>query len=133
MNGAEMQVEGVLAMTQCLIVDDSPADRSDIEALLAAYGFELESMGDAEKALDRCRAAMPDVILVAGRIASMEKVSFIKRLKRKADRRPVVFVYGDNGDPEEIGRAIWQGASECLLKPFDADILDQKLRQAGVV
>jgi len=120
-------------MTQCLIVDDSPADRSDIEALLSAYGFDLRSLDSAEAALAECRAAMPDVVLVSGRIASKEAMAFIKRLRRKPGRHPVVFVYGDSGDPEEIGRAIWEGASECLLKPFDADILDQKLRQAGVV
>ena len=70
-------------MTRCLIVDDSPADRSDIEALLSAYGFDLRSLDNAEAALDQCRAAMPDVVLVSGRIASREAMAFIKRLRRK--------------------------------------------------
>jgi two-component system chemotaxis response regulator CheY len=121
-------------MTKCLIVEGSKSDRDSLERLLAAYGFELNSIGDAQSALDQCRRAMPDVVLVADRLGHMDAVSFIKRLRGHTGRgRPAVFVYGDTGDPEHIGRAIWEGATECLVKPFDAEVLDSKLRQAGVV
>ena len=32
-----------------------------------------------------------------------------------------------------IGRTIWGGAAECMMKPYDAEILDLKLRQTGII
>ena len=119
-------------MTQCLIVDGSQSDRQDMESLLASYGFELDSVSDAEAALERCRSRMPDVLLISRRLGALDPVSLIKRLGKRA-RPPVVFIYGDEQDPEAIGRAIWEGASAWLMKPFDAEILDLRLRQAGVI
>jgi two-component system, chemotaxis family, chemotaxis protein CheY len=119
-------------MTQCLIVDGSQSGRTDIESLLAHYGFELDSVEDTEEALERCRSRMPDVLLISRRLGTPDPISFLKRLGKRR-RLPVVFIYGDEQDPETIGRAIWEGASAFLMRPFDAEILDLKLRQAGVI
>jgi two-component system, chemotaxis family, chemotaxis protein CheY len=121
-------------MTQCLIVEATPDDRQRLEDLLAPYGFAVAASETANAALDSCRRWMPDVVLLPQTLKSMEVVAFLRLLRRQAGRRaPVVLLVGDTGDAHDIGRAIWAGASECLMKPFDADVLDLKLRQAGVV
>jgi two-component system chemotaxis response regulator CheY len=121
-------------MTQCLIVEASPDDRHRLEDLLAPYGFEIDASETAQAALDRCRRWAPDVVLLPQKLRSMDVVAFLRMLRRQAGRRaPVVLLVGDTGDAREIGRAIWAGASECLMKPFDPDVLDLKLRQVGVV
>ena len=121
-------------MTQCLIVEADPDDRLRLESLLAPYGFSVDAAETAQAALDRCRRWAPDVVLLPQALHSMNLLAFLRLLRRQAGRRaPVVLLVGDTGDATEIGRAIWEGASECLMKPFDADVLDLKLRQAGVV
>jgi two-component system, chemotaxis family, chemotaxis protein CheY len=121
-------------MTQCLIVEATPDDRNRLEDLLASYGFAVEASETAQAALDRCRRRAPDVLLLPQGLRSMDVVAFLRLLRRQSGRRlPVVLLVGDTGDAEAIGRAIWEGASEFLMKPFDADVLDLKLRQAGVV
>jgi two-component system, chemotaxis family, chemotaxis protein CheY len=121
-------------MTQCLIVEATVDDRHRLEDLLAPYGFAVDASDTAQAALERCRRRAPDVVLLPQGLQSMEVVGFLRLLRRQGGRRaPVVLLVGDTGDADEIGRAIWEGASEWLMKPFDADVLDLKLRQAGVV
>jgi two-component system, chemotaxis family, chemotaxis protein CheY len=121
-------------MTQCLIVEATPDDRRRLEDLLAPYGFAVAASETAQAALVECRRWAPDLVLLPHKLESMEIVGFLRLLRRQAGRRaPIVLLVGDTGDAAEIGRAIWEGASECLMKPFDADVLDLKLRQAGVV
>ncbi len=129
-----MQTEGSCDMTQCLIVDACEAERSRIQAMLAAYKFDLDVAGHAREALEKCRGAVPDMILMSERLDDMNALDFIKRVRRTwRHRAPVVLVYSDEANPSRIGRAIWEGASECLMQPFDADVLDDKLRQVGII
>jgi two-component system, chemotaxis family, chemotaxis protein CheY len=121
-------------MIQCLIVEGDRDDRNLLENLLAAYGFEVDTSDSAQAALDRCRRWAPDIVLLPQRLGTMDAVTFLRLLRRQAGRRPpVVLLVGDTRDPVEIGRAIWEGASEFLMKPFDAHVLDFKLRQTGIV
>lgn len=121
-------------MTQCLIVDSSPSARRQLECFLAHYGFDLAASATPEDALDRCRRAVPDVILLADRPGEFDAVRFIRRLRRLAiERQPIVLVCSDVADAGNIGRAIWAGASDCLVRPFDAEVLDAKLRMTGLV
>jgi hypothetical protein len=45
----------------------------------------------------------------------------------------VVIVCPQEPEAARIGRTIWGGAAECMMKPYDAEILDLKLRQTGII
>jgi two-component system chemotaxis response regulator CheY len=121
-------------MTQCLIIDSTLDGRSELASLLTRYGFELDSVSDAADALDRCRVAMPDVIVMAEQAGTMDSDEFLQRLHGSRPRSaPKVIVYSDAPDAGSMGRHIWTGAAECMVRPFDADIIDLKLRQVGVL
>jgi DNA-binding NtrC family response regulator len=47
--------------------------------------------------------------------------------------RPVVIVYADQPNFETMGEMILDGAAEFLMKPFSKDLLQFKLKQAGVL
>ena len=129
-----MQIEGPIDMTQCLIVDRCEAERSRIRGLLEPYDFDLEVADGAGDALEKCRSGMPDMIMMSDRLGDMSAFEFIKKVRRAGrGSGPVLLVYADQAKPSQIGRAIWEGANECLMQPFDADVLDGKLRQVGLV
>lgn len=121
-------------MTQCLIIDGSAPDRRQLADLLAPYDFAVDIAGDGVAALERCRRDMPDLIMVSDRLDGISALDFIRRL-RSTHRglEPVVFICARDADAEAIGTAIWEGATECLMKPFDSDVLDFKLNQFGLV
>ena len=122
-------------MTQCLILERTHEDGNELSALLGRYGFALERLKADEAALDLCRQQMPKVIFMSDQIDGMDSAEFLERLKLGTRGRevPKVIVYHDAPDAAAMGRHIWTGAAECVAKPFDADIIDLKLRQVGIV
>ena len=123
-------------MTRCLLVDEDGAERQAVGSLLGAYGFELAETGTADAALQHCRRHQPDIVVTGDRLGGMTASEFVKRVRRTAStgrKQPVVLVYTDRADTEEIGRAIIEGAAEYLLKPFDRELLEFKLRQVGLL
>lgn len=120
-------------MRQCLLVDEDHEERQALSQLLGPYGFRLAETTSADAALKHCRAHSPDIVMTTDRIG-MSPAEFIKRVRGTArGRKPVVLVCTDKPDTGEIGRAIIEGAAEYLLKPFDRELLEFKLRQVGLL
>ena len=129
-----MRLEGIVDMTRCLLVDEDQQERSALGRLLGEYGFEMTESGTADAALQHCRRFTPDVVVTAERLGGMPPAEFVKRVRSATrGRKPVVLVCIDSADSGEIGRAIIEGASEYLLKPFDREILEFKLKQVGLL
>jgi len=120
-------------MPQCLIIDGDPSGRERLKAMLSRYGFELAVAETEDAAIARCRHAMPALIVLDEGTGCADAGAFLRRLRRLAGRPPKVIVSPRSREPRDIGRAIWDGVAEYLMKPYDEDILDLKLRQTGVV
>ena len=121
-------------MTRCLLVDEDQQERSALGRLLGEYGFEMSESASADAALQHCRKYAPDVVVTAQRLGGMPPAEFVKRVRSATrGRKPVVLVCIDNADSGEIGPAIIEGAAEYLLKPFDREILEFKLKQVGLL
>jgi two-component system chemotaxis response regulator CheY len=120
-------------MTQCLIIDGDPSGRQRLEAMLSRYGFDLAVAESEEAAIAQCRRTMPALIVLDEGSGCTDAGAFIRRLRRITGRPPKIIVSPRSREPRDIGRAIWDGVAECLMKPYDEDILDLKLRQTGVV
>ena len=120
-------------MTRCLIIEGRNTDDHQLSAMLVAHGFEVERTQLPEHALMLCRQRMPDIVLMPASMPTMSGVMFMQSLKRTRGPSPAVLVCADEASPMMISQAIWEGADECLVQPFDADILDFKLRQIGVI
>jgi two-component system chemotaxis response regulator CheY len=113
-----------------LIVDPDEATAIALARQLARLGLDSLTASGVETALDTLGWLDPDIVLVS-QIADRE--DGVRRISRTGEgRRPLVFV-SDGGDAGAIGAAIWQGASECLMQPFDEEILEFKLQQTGVL
>ncbi len=129
-----MYFEGTIDMTKCMIIGQMSEDTGLLEKLLADYGFEITSADNTNMALAKCDKEMPDVIVLPDEAGSMDAMAFLKHLRNGArGHQPKVIFCAERADSERIGQAIWQGASDYMVKPYDAEILDNKLMQAGVV
>jgi two-component system chemotaxis response regulator CheY len=120
-------------MKTCLIVDDSRVIRKVARRILEDLGFSVQEAGDGLEALQACRRAMPDAILLDWTMPVMTGIEFIKqlRLEPKGETPKVVFCTTEN-DVERIAEAIKAGADEYMMKPFDGDILQSKFAEAGL-
>ena len=125
----------VMNLTRCLVVDECGEDRDHATALLQAYGYDVFRAETPEQALAACRADMPDMILVTDMAGRRKTSSLLMRLKaaaKRVGREPVILFCAGDHDPQSIGAAIVHGADDCIMKPFDSAILDNKLKQFGL-
>lgn len=121
-------------MKSCLIVDDSKVIRKVARRILEDLSFATEEAADGRDALEQCRQAMPDVILLDWNMPVMSGIEFLRQLRRErgGDAPVVVFCTTEN-DVEHISEAIKAGANEYIMKPFDGDILQSKFIEAGLL
>ncbi len=121
-------------MTHCMIVAGVGDEHHRLVEMFSIYDFDVTSADNANEALESCGAMMPDVIVLPENLLDMDVIAFVKQIRRaKNGRQAAVFVCAREADSEKIGQAIWEGASDFLIGSFDAEVLDRKLQQVGVV
>ncbi len=121
-------------MKRCLIVDDSRVIRRVAGRIVEDLGFKAEEAPDGAKALDSSKVNMPDVILLDWEMPKMTGLEYLLALRKlpKGKNSRVVFCATENG-VEHIQTALDAGADECIMKPFDGDIVRAKFEIIGVL
>jgi two-component system chemotaxis response regulator CheY len=122
----------VFSVKTCLVVDDSPVVRKVARRLLEDLGFAVAEAADGAEALAWCRAMMPELILLDPNMPAMSGLDFLRRLRLEpGGRAPKVAFCSAETDLDRIRAALDAGAVEYIIKPFDGDILAEKLALAG--
>lgn len=118
----------------CLVVDDSRVVRKVARRILEAHGYDVAEAEDGQKALDACRAALPDCVLLDWNMPVMNGIEFLRQLRAEfgPENPPVVFCTTET-EMSAIIQAIETGAQEYIMKPFDEDILVGKFTQVGLL
>jgi two-component system chemotaxis response regulator CheY len=118
----------------CLVVDDSRVVRRIARGILEGQGFAVVEAEDGQKALEAVRGAMPHAILLDWNMPVMNGIEFLRALKAEFgdDAAPVIFCTTEN-EMGFIMEAMGAGATEYIMKPFDAEILASKFEQAGLL
>ncbi len=129
-----MHREGIALMTSVLLIEDDKAERQRLETMLGGLGLDLIAPEGTEEALKVCNDNTPDLVMLAAGGNAKRPRDFVKRLRREIHgKSPIVILYADTPDMEMIGQSILQGAADVIMKPFDRELLQFKLKQAGVL
>ena len=121
-------------MKQVLIVDDSKVIRKVAQRIVQALGFAAREASNGLEALNSCKAAMPDAVLLDWNMPVMDGLGFLLELRRlhNGSHPKVVFCTTENEVPQ-ITRALDAGADEYIMKPFDRVIIASKFEEVGLV
>ena len=121
-------------MRTCLVVDDSTVVRKIARRILEELDFQVVEAEDGEKALEACKNAIPEAILLDWNMPNMDGYEFLGNLRRMpgGDAPKVVFCTTEN-DVAHIARALAAGANEYIMKPFDKDIISAKFAEVGLI
>lgn len=121
-------------MRTCLVVDDSSVIRKVARRILEGLDFQIVEAEDGAKALEVCKRALPDAVLLDWNMPVMDGFEFLVQLRRMAggDAPKVVFCTTENGI-DHISRALHAGANEYIMKPFDKDIVIAKFQEVGLL
>jgi two-component system chemotaxis response regulator CheY len=132
--GPRQSVTEAKKVRTCLVVDDSSVVRKIARRILETMDFEIIEAEDGEKALEVCKRAMPEAVLLDWNMPVMDGYEFLGNLRRLpgGDLPKVVFCTTENGI-DHISRALHAGANEYIMKPFDKDIIAAKFQEVGLV
>jgi two-component system chemotaxis response regulator CheY len=111
-----------LRMRHVLVVDDSTVIRKIVSRVLTGMNFQITEASDVRQAIAVCSISMPDAIFVDDGMPTLDGCEFLRRLRRMhGGDVPKAIVCLNENDVAQIARAMHAGASDFMMKPFDAD------------
>lgn len=119
---------------KCLVVDDSRVVRKVARRIVEDIGFTCDEAEDGQKAYEACEISMPEMILLDWNMPVMTGIEFLEKLRQMDNGTyPKVIFCTTENDMSHIQRAINSGADEYIMKPFDSEIIESKLKQIGLI
>jgi len=103
-----------------LVVDDEPAIRTSLTAILRDEGFEAEAVESGEACLARLGERSFDVLLLDVWLPGIDGMEVLERLGGTQDRPAAVMISG-HGTIETAVKATKMGAFDFVEKPLSID------------
>lgn len=111
------------------IVDDDPAVRDAVGFLVSSVGYEYVSCASGKELFDRLDAARPCCIVLDVRLPGLSGLEIQRELQSRNATAGVIFITG-HGDIPKAVRAMRLGAVDFLEKPFDDQVLLDRISDA---
>jgi len=111
------------------LVDDDPAVRDALGLLLETAQLRSESYASAETFLDASDPDRPGCLVLDIRMSGMSGITLQKALVARGIILPVIFLTG-HGNVPMSAQAFRGGAIDFLEKPFDEDLLLERIHEA---
>jgi two-component system response regulator FixJ len=111
------------------VVDDEPAVRDSLRALLDTYGFAVETYASGTEFLDRVDRARPGCLIADVRMPGMSGIDLQRELTNRDIPLPVIVITGHGDIPMAVD-ALKTGALDFFEKPLDDEALVDSIRLA---
>ncbi|MFG0248022.1 MAG: response regulator transcription factor [Phycisphaeraceae bacterium JB051] len=111
------------------VVDDDAAVRESMAWLIESHGYDVQIFGSAQTFLDVYQPYMVGCIVLDVRMPGMDGLQLQNLLHEQGCVLPTIFVTGHAEVPIAIA-AIRSGGFDFLEKPFDDDVLLERIEQA---
>jgi FixJ family two-component response regulator len=109
------------------IVDDDESVQSALQDLMEAEGLPARRFGSAEEFLESGVQHGAACLIVDIRMPGMSGLELQARLKADRFNVPIIFITA-HGDARVRMQAMREGAAEVLVKPFDDQVLLNRVR-----
>jgi two-component system nitrogen regulation response regulator NtrX len=116
-------------MKTILIVDDEKSVRDSLKMILEYERYGVEEAESGEQALQRFDRASMDLVLLDVKMAGMDGLEVLQRIRERSSTLPVIMISG-HGTIETAVDATKLGAFDFLPKPLDRDKLLVTVRNA---
>ncbi|HSH38323.1 MAG TPA: hybrid sensor histidine kinase/response regulator [Chthoniobacterales bacterium] len=123
--------EANLRAARILMLDDSVANTCLASNVLQRLGFtNLESINDPRYILQKIESYAPDLLLLdlaMPEVSGFDVLQLMRKSSGAASRLPVIVITGD-ATPANKRRALANGATDLLAKPFDPSEANIRIR-----
>lgn len=118
-----------------VIVDDNPMTLNTLDEVISSEaGLSVIGRADNGKdAIDMIKDTQPDVVLLDLVMPQMDGITVVENIKKKTSmlKNPAFIILSAVGGEQMTEEAFQAGANYFLMKPFDKDILVNKIRRIG--
>jgi FixJ family two-component response regulator len=111
------------------IVDDDRSVQNAVKDLLESAGLSAQCFGSAEEFLESGQRNQTASLIADIRMPGMSGLELQTKLKAEGSRIPIIFITAHSDDKIKL-QAMTAGAAEFLSKPFDDEVLLEKVRAA---
>lgn len=115
------------------MVDDSTVMRKIIKSNLKQLGFVSENIVDAddgEAALKKIGEASVDLVVSDWNMPKMKGIDFLRQLRSETGHKNLPFLMvTSEAQKEKIIEAVQAGVSQYIVKPFNANQFEEKIKQ----
>jgi two-component system chemotaxis response regulator CheY len=117
-----------------LVIEDSRAMRSILADILGDVGFEVTLTADAEEALEVLEDEdYFELALVDWNLPGLSGLDLVKAMReRRAFKDTRLMMVTTETEIERVQEALQAGADEYIMKPFDKEMLLEKLALLGI-
>ncbi len=115
-----------------LVVDDEENIRTILAYNLQPHGFEVYQAENGLKGLEIAREKIPDVIILDWMMPEMDGLEMLSELRKDEETKDIpVIMLTAKGVMTDVGQALYRGADDYILKPFEpeelAEIVSSKI------
>ena len=119
-------------MAKLLVIDDEEIIRFSIVQVFTGSNIEILGAETAEEGLRLAEEESPDVVLLDIRLGNRSGLDVFHDLRRLNPKSLIIFMTG-HGTTDTAIEAMKLGAYDYLVKPLDADQLEQVVNQAMAI
>lgn len=112
-------------MRKILVVDDDPAICDVVQTLLESEGYNVQTTLDGTTAI-HLDNDLPDLLLLDVRLSGQDGCQIARILKQKPQTKhiPIIMI---SANQDLADAAVQSGVDDYLEKPFDLNLLIQKI------
>lgn len=111
------------------VVDDDAAVRDALSVMLTLEGFQVFGFADGDSFLAAVRQHPPDCIILDVHMPGRSGLDILKELHQRQSAVPLFIISGQGDIPMAVD-AIKNGALDFIEKPFHAETLVARIREA---
>jgi two-component system chemotaxis response regulator CheY len=117
-----------------LVIDDSRAMRSILTGILEDLEFEVQQASSAEEAFEIVSGdAGLDLALVDWNLPAMNGLDLVKLIRTRTELADLrLMMVTTETELARVREALEAGADEYIMKPFDKEMLLEKLQLLGI-
>jgi len=113
-----------------LLIEDEEHIRKIVEYNLGLDGIEVYLAEDGPAGLDIATSKKPDVILLDWMLPGMDGLQVLEKLKADQQTKSIpVFMLTAKRMMSDVGKALYAGADDYIVKPFEAEELGEIIRR----
>ena len=113
-----------------MLIEDEEHIRAIVEYNLKMDGIEVYLAEDGPTGLDIATTKEPDVILLDWMLPGMDGLKVLEKLKADQRTKSIpVFMLTAKRMMHDVGKALYAGADDYIVKPFEAEELGEMVRR----